>query len=258
MTIALVTGASRGIGRAIALRLARDGMEVAVNDLAAQQDELEVTKLMIEKEGRKSFSVTADISSESEVNAMIEKVVEHFGELNVMISNAGIVSTKSLFEVSVEEWDRVQSVNVRGMFLCHRAAARQFIKQGKGGKIVGACSIAGYKGSPDALAYSVSKWGVRGLTQGCAQELAPHGINVNAVCPGPVATHMWEELDEARGVSKGMQKWEAFHKSVEARSAMKKASTVEDIADAYSFLAGPHSKMITGQSIIVDGGILFS
>ena len=258
MTIALVTGASRGIGRAIAVRLANDGMDVAVNDLAVQKDELEVTKLMVEKIGRKSLVVTADISSESEVNAMVETVVKHFGELNVMISNAGIVSTKSLFEVSVEEWDKIQQVNVRGMFLCHRAAAKQFIEQGKGGKIVGACSIAGYRGSPDALAYSVSKWAVRGLTQGCAQELAQHKINVNAVCPGPVATHMWEELDQARGVSKGLPKWESFHQSVEKRSAMKTASKPEDIADAYSFLAGPHSNMITGQSLIVDGGILFS
>lgn len=257
MTVALVTGAARGIGRAIAVRLANDGMDVAVNDLEVQKDELEVTKLMVERVGRKSVSVIADISTESDVDAMVEAVVKHFGELNVMISNAGIVSTKSLFEVSVEEWDKVQAVNVRGMMLCHRAAAKQFIEQGKGGKIVGACSIAGYRPSPTALAYCVSKWAVRGLTQSCAEELAQHGITVNAVCPGPVATHMWEELDAARGVANGLQKWEAFHNSVNARSAMKKASTPEDIADAYSFLSSPHSKMITGQCLIVDGGIAF-
>ncbi|KAK4936652.1 hypothetical protein LTR10_022504 [Elasticomyces elasticus] len=170
MTIALVTGASRGIGKAIALQLADDGMDVAVNDIQTQLAELEAVKTAIEQK---------DVSKEDEVIKMVESTVNELGELNVMIANAGIIVAKTMFEVSVEEWDRVQAVNVRGAFLCYREAGRQMIKQGKGGKIVGACSTAGHRPSGNTFAYGVSKWAVRGLTQSAAIELAKHDINVN-------------------------------------------------------------------------------
>jgi len=258
MTVAVVTGASRGIGKAIALQLADDGMDVAVNDVQAQLAELETVKTAIEQKGRRSICVVADVSKEDEVRHMVESTVNELGELNVMIANAGIIVAKTMFEVSVEEWDRIQAVNVRGAFLCYREAGRQMIKQGKGGKIVGACSTAGHRPSGNTFAYGVSKWAVRGLTQSAALELAHHDINVNAYCPGPVDTAMWGEIDTSIARREGLAKGVAFERSVQARSALKRAQTPEDIAGLVSFLSSPKSRNITGQSILVDGGISFS
>ncbi|BCS21822.1 SDR family NAD(P)-dependent oxidoreductase [Aspergillus puulaauensis] len=178
MTVAIVTGASRGIGRAIALQLADDGMDIAVNDIEEQLPQLESLKSEIEQKGRRSMCVVADVSNEDHVQSMVKKTVEALGELNVMIANAGIIVPKRLLELSLHEWEKVQSVNATGAFLCYREAGRQMIAQGKGGKIIGACSIAGYRPSGNALAYSVSKWTIRGLTQAVALDLAEHNINV--------------------------------------------------------------------------------
>ncbi|KAJ5355638.1 hypothetical protein N7517_010247 [Penicillium concentricum] len=258
MVVAIVTGASRGLGRAIALQLADDGMNLAVNDIPAQLPDLESLKEEIEKKGRRAICVTGDVSKEDHVQSMIKQTVDSFGELNVMVANAGIIVPKRLFDLTLAEWERVQAVNATGAFLCYREAGRQMVAQGKGGKIIGACSIAGYRPSGNALAYSASKWTVRGLTQGVALDLAQYNINVNAYCPGPVGTAMWEEIDESVAKRDGLAKGEAFEKSIQARSALKRASTPEDIANLVSFLASPKSRNITGQSMICDGGITFS
>ncbi|KAF9894004.1 hypothetical protein FE257_008975 [Aspergillus nanangensis] len=258
MTVAIVTGASRGIGRAIALQLAEDGMDIAVNDIADQLPQLESLKSEIEHKGRRATCVIADVSKEDQVENMVRKTVETFGELNVMIANAGIIVPKTLFELSLAEWEKVQSVNATGAFLCYREAARQMVSQGKGGKIVGACSIAGYRPSGNALAYSVSKWTVRGLTQAVALDLAKHDINVNAYCPGPVDTDMWDQIDASISQRNGLERGVAFENSIEARSAFKRASKPEDIANLVSFLASPRARNMTGQSVICDGGITFS
>ncbi|KIX94864.1 uncharacterized protein Z520_09554 [Fonsecaea multimorphosa CBS 102226] len=221
MTVAVVTGASRGIGKAIALRLARDGMDVAVNDIESQRARLEEVKTEIEQMGRRAEAVVADVTSESEVERLIQTVVHCFGELNVFIANAGIISMNGILTETVQNWERVLE-------------------------------------ALDALAYSVSKWGIRGLTQCCAQDLAQYNINVNAYCPGPVQTDMYEKIDQIRGVSQGAVKWESFNQAVRTKAALKRGSTPEDIADAVSFLAGAQSNMITGQSIIIDGGMYFS
>ncbi|KIV97956.1 hypothetical protein PV10_01651 [Exophiala mesophila] len=182
------------------------------------------------------------------------------GNGQVFVANAGIVIPNSLVETTTAQFTQVLNVNVVGVFICYREAAKQMIKQGKGGKIIGASSLAGYRPSPGAISYPTSKWAVRGLTQSTAMELAPHDINLmcmTAYCPGPVDTPMWEVLDEAIGKKQGLAKGEAFDKSVETRSAFKRASTPEDVAALVSFLAGPGSRNITGQSLLVDGGIAF-
>jgi len=258
MVVAIVTGASRGIGRAIALQLADDGMDVALNDIQPQSGELEGVKQEVEKRGRKSACLIADVSDETQVQKMVQAAVEQFGELNVMIANAGIIVAKPLLEVSVAEWDRVQSVNVRGMMLCYREAAKQMIKQGKGGKIVGACSTAAFRPSGNTVAYSTSKWAVRGLTQAAALEFAKYDINVNAYAPGPVDTDMWQEIDRSLAERHGLQRGVAFERSVEARSALKRAQTPEDIANLVGFLASNKARNLTGQSVLCDGGICFS
>ncbi|KGO39458.1 Short-chain dehydrogenase/reductase SDR [Penicillium expansum] len=145
MPTALVTGASQGIGHAIALRLAEDGFDLAVNDIEAKKEKLEKLKLEIESLGRRSIVVVGDVSLEEEVNHMISSAVGALGNLTVMVANAGIILTKRLMDITPDEWDRVQAVNVRGMFLCYKAAGQQMIKQGGGGKIIGACSISGYR-----------------------------------------------------------------------------------------------------------------
>ncbi|KAJ5951662.1 uncharacterized protein N7479_010075 [Penicillium vulpinum] len=258
MVVAIVTGASRGLGRAIALQLADDGMDLAINDIQAHLPDLESLKEEIEKKGRRAICVTGDVSNEEQVQSMVKQTVDSFGELNVMVANAGIMVTKGVLDLTLAEWEGVQKVNSTGAFLCYREAGRQMVAQGKGGKIIGACSIAGYRPSGNALAYSTSKWAVRGLTQAVALDLAQYNINVNAYCPGPVGTAMWEAVDECLAKRDSLAKGEAFEKSVQARSAFKRASTPEDIANLVSFLASPKSRNITGQSMICDGGITFS
>ncbi|CAF3933904.1 unnamed protein product [Rotaria sp. Silwood1] len=177
--IALVTGAARGIGCAIALRLAKDGFTVAVIDLEASSSDLQKVQQEIEEIGRKSIAITADVSDSESVEKMMQEAAQKLG-----ISNAGIVDTKLLLDTTVEDWDTVFAVNMRDVFLCCKEAAKIMIKQGRGGKIIVACSTRGYKPWPIVGAYSAKKWGVRGLTQAAAMEWAPYNITVNAYCPG--------------------------------------------------------------------------
>ncbi|OQV05520.1 hypothetical protein CLAIMM_10247 [Cladophialophora immunda] len=258
MPVAIVTGASRGIGKAICLQLADDGIDIAVNDIATQIVELEKLKIQLEQKGRRVICVPADVSVEDEVKEMVATTVREFGELNIMVANAGIVLPKKLFEQTIDEWERVMAVNARGVFLCYREAGRQMIAQGKGGKIIGACSSAGHRPSVLGVAYSASKWAIRGITQVTALELAQYGINVNAYCPGPVETDMWAEIDASVAKRDGVPAGSTYEQAMQTRTALKRRLLPEDIASLVSFLAGPKSRNITGQSILVDGGQYFT
>ena len=253
----LVTGAARGIGRAIAPRLAEDGHNVAVNDIAANRSALEGLAGEIRDKGRKSSVAIADVSNQGEVEDMVTQTVADLGSLDVMIANAGIAHVQSLLELDADDWDKVMSVNLRGVFLCYQTAAKQMIQQGNGGKIIGAASIVAYR--PFALLgpYSASKWGVRGLTQAAAMEWAKHGITVNAYCPGIVGTDMWELIDEKLAAEEGWQKGEAL-KTYSGAIALGRVSVPEDVASYVSYLASPDSDYMTGQSVMIDGGIQFS
>jgi meso-butanediol dehydrogenase/(S,S)-butanediol dehydrogenase/diacetyl reductase len=163
--VALVTGAARGIGRGIALRLAADGLDVALNDIGANADQLDGVAEEIRGAGRRTATVVADVSVPDEVENMVGRVADELGHLDVMVANAGIAQVAPLLEVTPEQFDGLMAVNLRGVFLCYTAAARQMIRQGGGGKIIGAASIAAHKGFAMLGHYSASKWAVRGLTQ---------------------------------------------------------------------------------------------
>lgn len=257
--VALVTGAARGIGRGIALRLADDGLDVAVNDLESMKGELDGVAKEIEARGVKSAAVTADVSDKGEVDGMVKKVAGGLGSLDVMVANAGIAQVKPILEVSPDDFDRMMAVNVRGVVLCYQAAARQMIEQGGGGKIIGAASIAAHKGFGLLGHYSASKFAVRGLTQAAAQEWAEHGITVNAYCPGIVDTSMWELIDKGIGdLQGGAEKGEIMNQFVESLVTLGRVQTPEDVASFVSYLASKDSDYMTGQSVMIDGGVMFS
>ncbi|KAJ7097567.1 NAD-binding protein [Mycena epipterygia] len=229
--IALVTGAAQGIGRAVALRLADDGYDVAVNDIASNSAPLDALVDEIQKKGRESSTFVADVSQEEQVKEMVEFVVKKLGRLDVMVANAGVLGKMRLIEASSEEWDRVMNINARGTFLCYKYAGMQMIKQGGGGRIIGASSRAGKQGVATHGIYSASKFAVRGLTQAAALEFGAHGITVNAYAPGPIDT-----MTPLKKIGLGLP---------------------EDIADLVVFLASPQSQFITGQSISINGGLFF-
>jgi meso-butanediol dehydrogenase/(S,S)-butanediol dehydrogenase/diacetyl reductase len=255
--VALVTGAARGIGRGIALRLAADGLDVAVNDVEANSDELDGVAEEIRQAGQRTVTITADVSEPEEVEATVQRVAEELGQLNVMVANAGIAQVKPLLELTPEDWDHMMAINLRGMFLSYQAAARQMIQQGTGGKIIGAASIVAYRPFPLLGHYSTSKWGVRGLTQAAAMEWAEHRITVNAYCPGIVGTDMWDLIDEKLAEDEGLQKGEAIQKYSEL-IVLGRVSVPEDVAGYVSYLASKDSDYMTGQSVMIDGGIQFS
>ncbi|OAL36773.1 hypothetical protein AYO20_03828 [Fonsecaea nubica] len=255
MPVAIVTGAASGIGRAIALRLADDGFNVMIADIPPQQAASEGVVEEITAKGRKAHYVPVDVSNQEQVKAMVAETVKVFGEVNVMVSNAGILDTMPVLEISLERWERTMAVNLRGVFLCHTTAARQMVKQGKGGKLIAACSISGFRPSGQCPAYCTSKWAVRGFTQTCAVELGKYGITANAYCPGSVPTNMSKQFSEKLGKNVGSSDIdEAYEKSAYRVSALQVDLQTEDIAGLVSFLAGKDSDRITGQSMICDGG----
>ncbi|KAL2878764.1 hypothetical protein SGCOL_005990 [Colletotrichum sp. CLE4] len=227
--VAIVTGSSRGIGRAIALRIARDGYDVCINDIAANEAGSHEVAKQIRDLGRRSVVATADVRKLGEVQAMIDKTVGELGPLNTMIANAGIAQVKPLLDITEEEFENMFRVNVFGVQNCYQAAAKQLIKQGNckpetPGKIIGCSSIVGFK--PFALLshYSASKWAVRGLTQASAMEYAEHNITVNAYAPGIVGTAMWDLIDEKLGEKTGAKKGDTIKKYTSELIAQKRTS----------------------------------
>ncbi|KAJ7291812.1 NAD-binding protein [Mycena rebaudengoi] len=250
--IALVTGAAQGLGRAIALRLAGDGFDVAVNDIHAKTALLEGVKKELEAIGRKAAVVTADVSVDAEVKAMVAAVVTTLGGLDVMVANAGICHARSFVDMDVADWDRTFAINARGTFLCYQYAAKQMILQGRGGRIIGACSGAGKQGFGLLPDYSASKFAVRGITQAAAGQLGQYGITVNTYAPGGIDTEMTSQFPALAGIDK-----DDFFAAEAKKTAMGKNPTPEDIASLVSFLASEKSSFITGQSINADSGRVF-
>lgn len=261
--VAIVTGSSRGIGRAIAIRIAQDGYDVCVNDIEANKQGCEEVAQEIQKMGRKSCVATADVSKLSEVEAMIQTAVKELGNLNTMIANAGIAQVKPLLELTEDDFKRMFEVNVYGVHNCYQAAAKQLIKQGNCtpsnmGKLIGCASIVAFKPFVLLSHYSASKWAVRGLSQAYAMEMAEYNITVNAYAPGIVGTAMWDLIDEKLGEKDGRKKGDTIKKYTEELIAQKRTSVPEDVAKLVSFLAGPDSDHVTGQTQVVDGGIIFT
>ncbi|KAK0477985.1 NAD-binding protein [Armillaria novae-zelandiae] len=249
--VALVTGCTQGIGKAIAIRLAKDGFTLSLNDLPSKDAELRALASELTLEGRKPYVVTGDVSVESDVQRMVASTVEELGSLDVMVANAGICITKSILSTSSEEWDRIAAVNGRGTFLCYKYAAKQMIEQGHGGRIIGAASLAGKQGFASLSAYSASKWTVRGLTQSAAHEFGKYGITVNAYAPGIIDTDMVTGIGSALDPNNP----NGFYDDYERKTPMRRNGTPADIASIVSYIASKESSYITGQSLSVNGGL---
>ncbi len=252
--VALVTGAAQGIGRGIALRLAKDGFDIALVDLKA--DKLDAVKKEVEALGRKASTFSADVSKRDDVYAAIDHAEKTLGGFDVIVNNAGIAQVQPIADVKPEEVERIFRINVDGVLWGIQAAAAKFKARKQKGKIINASSIAGHDGFAMLGVYSATKFAVRALTQAAAKEYASAGITVNAYCPGIVGTDMWVEIDERFSEITGSPKGETYKKYVEG-IALGRAQTPDDVAALVSFLSSPDSDYITGQAILTDGGIVY-
>lgn len=250
----VVTGAARGIGRAIAVRLASDGARVAVVDLD-YEGALEVAA-QITAEGGQTEAYECDVSNRTIVRSTLETIVATTGGLDAMFNNAGIAEIRPFMEVEEEHWDRLMRVNGLGVLICMQEAGRVMIEQGRGGKIINTASIAGKEGYEIQPHYSATKFSVVALTQAGARAFAEHGITVNAICPGIVVTELWDGLDEdfmrfgiTERPGEGMER---FSEQI----LLGRTASPEDIAGPAAFLASADSDYITGQSLMVDGGMV--
>jgi 3-oxoacyl-[acyl-carrier protein] reductase len=237
---ALVTGAAQGIGRDIALALATDGADVAICDVNLEAAQKTVGD--IEAKGRKALAVKTNVAASAEVTAMIDQVVEKFGKIDILVNNAGITRDGLILRMKDEDWDLVLGINLKGAFLCTKAALKYMTKQ-RGGTIINIASIVGAMGNAGQANYVASKAGLIGLTKTIAREYANRGITANAVAPGFIDTAMTQALTE----------------NVRAELAKQipigKLGTSEDVANAVRFLASPRASYITGHVIHVNGGM---
>lgn len=254
---AVVTGAARGIGRGIAERLGADGLHVIAADLPHMADGTAETVEAIKKAGGAATAAEVDVTDEASTQALVDTAVQAGGQLDVFVANAGIAQVEKLLDYTKADFEKILDVNITGVFLSYQAAAKQMIAQGTGGKIIGAASIVAFRPFALLSPYSATKWAVRGLTQGAAMEWAKHGITVNAYGPGIVGTAMWDLIDEKLAAEEGLQKGEALKKYA-GDILMGRVSVPEDVASMVSFLASRDSDYITGQTMLVDGGIQFS
>jgi 3-oxoacyl-[acyl-carrier protein] reductase len=239
---ALVTGGSRGIGKEIALELARLGANVAVNFAGSEAKANEVVD-EIKTMGRDALAIQCNVSESDSVQTMVKEVISHFGSLDILVNNAGITRDNLIMRMKETEWDDVINTNLKGVFLCTKAATRQMMKQ-RSGRIINISSIVGVSGNPGQANYVAAKSGVIGLTKTTAKELAPRGITVNAVAPGFIATDMTDELSEE--VKAEMQK----------QIPLTRFGEPKDIAKAVAFLASDDASYMTGQTLHVDGGMV--
>ncbi|WP_374285234.1 (S)-acetoin forming diacetyl reductase [Lactococcus sp.] len=249
--VAVVTGAGQGIGFAIATRLYNDGFKVAIVDYNEETAQKAASTL-----GENAIALKADVSDREQVIAAIDAVIEKFGDLNVMVNNAGVAPTTPIETITPELFHKVYNINVGGILWGTQTATAAFRKLGHGGKIINATSQAGVVGNPNLMLYSSSKFAVRGMTQIAARDLAEEGITVNAYAPGIVKTPMM--FDIAHQVGKNAGKDDEWGMNTFAKDiAMKRLSEPEDVANVVGFLASKDSDYITGQTIIVDGGMQF-
>ncbi|HEO5536280.1 TPA: (S)-acetoin forming diacetyl reductase [Streptococcus agalactiae] len=252
VAIAIVTGAGQGIGFAIAKRLHADGFKIGVLDYNEETAQAAVDKLSPED----AVAVVADVSKRDQVFDAFQKVVDTFGDLNVVVNNAGVAPTTPLDTITEEQFEKAFAINVGGTIWGSQAAQKHFRELGHGGKIINATSQAGCEGNPNLTVYGGTKFAVRGITQTLAKDLASEGITVNAYAPGIVKTPMMFDIAHEVGKNAGKDdEWgmEQFAKDI----TLKRLSEPEDVANAVGFLAGDDSNYITGQTIVVDGGMVF-
>ena len=240
--VAVVTGASRGIGREIAKTLAAEGAAVVVNYNGSEQRAAEVVK-EIQEAGGKAEAIQCDVSDFEKAGELMDHVIKTFGRVDILVNNAGITRDGLLMRMSEEDFDKVVTTNLKGAFNCMRHVARQMIKQ-KGGRIINISPVSGVLGNAGQVNYAASKAGIIGMTKSAARELASRNITVNAIAPGFINTEMTQVLSDA--VKEGAV----------AQIPMKTFGETKDIADAAAFLASDKARYITGQVLCVDGGMV--
>jgi len=238
--VALVTGAAQGIGRAIALLLARNGADIVVSDINLEK--AEETAKEIRAIGPKAMAVKVDVSNLGDVERMVEGILEKLAKIDILVNNAGITRDKLVLRMTEEDWDAVLGVNLKGTFNCTKAVIRHMAKQ-RSGKIVNIASVVGEMGNAGQANYSASKAGVIGLTKTIAREYAQRGINVNAIAPGYIETPMTDALPEK------------VKEELKRMIPLERLGRPKDVAEAVLFLVSQSSSYITGQVLNVNGGI---
>ena len=244
--VALITGAGGAIGQATALQFAQEGADIAVIDIDLEAAQQTVGK--IESTGRRALAIQADVSKNEDAARMISEAMAHFGQLNILFNNAGIGgNSRSFMEISVEDWDRLLAINLRGVFLSCKAGLPALIQSGGGAIINMASSMAGWDAGYGGGAYMASKEAVAGLTKNLALEAAQYGIRVNAVCPGIIQTDLSFK-------QKGPADRAAFFKRFQQRIPLRRVGQPEDVAGPVVFLASDAARHITGAMLLIDGG----
>ncbi|NLC67345.1 MAG: 3-oxoacyl-[acyl-carrier-protein] reductase [Clostridiaceae bacterium] len=239
---AIITGSARGLGKAIALKLAGMGANIVLNDIASSKD-IDSTADEFRAMGYNVIVTKGDVRNKDDVENMVNKAVEAFGSVDILVNNAGITRDTLIIKMSEEDWDDVLDINLKGAFLCTKAVARVMMKQ-RSGKIINIASVAGVMGNPGQANYSASKAGLIGLTKTTAKELASRGITCNAVAPGLIQSKMTEVLPEK------------IKENYLKNMPLGRFGTPDDVADVVGFLASPASDYITGQVIHIDGGLV--
>lgn len=251
--VALITGAGRGIGQAMALRLAQEGAHIVAADIDAGLAADTASK--VAALGRHSLALSIDVTSQADIDRMIGRSVEGLGRIDILMNNAGVIRIQEMLDITADDWDFVCNVNLKGAFFVLQAVARQMIQQGQGGKIVNTASVSGKQPEPLFLHYGVSKAGVISMTKSAAVALGPYHINVNAICPGSTVTQMHLAVTHAYAERNNI----SLDDMIQRREAMLptgRRNQPEDIAAMAAFLASADADNITGQAFNVDGGLL--
>jgi meso-butanediol dehydrogenase/(S,S)-butanediol dehydrogenase/diacetyl reductase len=251
----VITGASRGIGAVIAKRFAREGAAVIV---AANESGVDKVASEIKDAGGKAAAFVCDVTAKSEVSALYDAAESAFGEVDVSIQNAGIITIARIEDMTESEWDKVMAVNTKGVFLCCQEAIARIRKHGRGGRLINTASGQARQGFIFTPHYAASKFGVVGLTQSLAKEVAKEGITVNAFCPGIIETEMWAYNDSAWGKLMGDYKPGELMAEWVRNIPMGRAGSGDDVAGLVAFLASEDAAYITGQTVNVDGGLIMS
>jgi len=257
--VVVVTGAATGIGKMTAMKFAMEGAKVVLVDLRA--DKLQATVKELCEKGGDIIGITADVSSETDVNKMVEQIIERYGRVDVLVNNAGVFRYGRIVDMPVADLDFQMSVNFKGIFLCTRAVLKHMIKQ-RSGCIINISSVAGKRGIPLFSAYCASKAAVISFTQSTAFEVGEYGIRVNAICPGHVfgtdLRHQPGGFQEATAVALGISDMEKVYQRQISEVPLRRVAYPEDIANVILFLASDDASYVTGQAINVDGGAFFS